>query len=126
MDDVQRHILVVDDDTLVRRAVVRILRGARYAVITEASCATEAAELFFGNKSITTVLSDIQMSPRGTKGQDGHDLLALIHHELRSRNGLFFAMSGSSDPKVLEPFRKHDIPVISKPFEPQELLRFLR
>ncbi|MBP1632974.1 MAG: multi-sensor hybrid histidine kinase, partial [Acidobacteria bacterium] len=61
--------LVVDDDPLVRRTLVRVLRGQGMAVL-EAGSGAEALDLMAGQGPIPFVLSDIYMP-----GLSGMDLL---------------------------------------------------
>jgi DNA-binding NtrC family response regulator len=113
-----RTVLVVDDESAVRRFAVRVLERERYIVL-EASDGAEALELVRENASIEVVISDIVM-PR-LNGVELMQALASSHPDLPVILMSGYATSALSDMGIAPPCS-----ILVKPFPPERLLEEVR
>lgn len=117
MDEV--HVLVVDDEPIVRRFASRVLADAGYSVATAADGA-EALELVQGRREpVRVVVSDIVM-PR-LNGVQLLEALAVSHPELP-----IILMSGYAAGQLAERGIAAPCSVLAKPFAPEQLLAEVR
>jgi PAS domain S-box-containing protein len=118
-----KRILVVDDDELIRKSLVAILKTMKYQVVTVSS-GHEALETyqqeFDDGRRFHAVLIDLTM-PGGLDGRETFQGLQLIDPEVRG-----IAISGYSDDQVLENYREYGfVARLQKPCSLQELQHVL-
>ena len=103
-------VMVVDDDAVVRAAVVDMLESDGYAVLASAS-GQEALDVLRGGRAVDLLLSDVQMSPMcGTE---------LLRRARQLRPGLKAVMlSGLGDVRSVA----EDVVVLRKPLRANEFL----
>ncbi len=108
-------VLLAEDDDDVRRMLSMVLKRKGYQVI-EAADGTEALELILSKDlHVDFLLSDILMP--GLKGTE------VATHMLKERPGIkILLMTGFADVAILEDAKSKGIPVMDKPFSPNELL----
>jgi PAS domain S-box-containing protein len=113
------HLLVVEDDVSVRRAVVRALRAAGYTV-AEAGDAEAALEELIRDPGIDLMITDMVMP--GKRG------IALLGEARSHRPELpAIVLSGYSEQPANEMWRVPDHAVfVEKPVSPAELIRRVR
>ena len=121
-----KKILVVDDDDLLRRSVVRMLRralGMELRIVEVPSAFKALSEWNLAveeNEPFGLVLSDMRMP-----GMDGSEL----YTQLRAR-GLdmrrFMLMSGHMDSSQARFVHEHGILLLEKPFDPKKLLELVQ
>lgn len=107
-----RHVLVVDDQDVLRRGLARGLRRAGY-VVSEARDGVEALEVIRGPVAVDLVLSDVVM-PRMT----GIELVRAVQQDWPGIRVLM--MSGYSDPQLGA--LPQGIDLLEKPFPTSVLL----
>ena len=113
-------ILVVEDDTLVRRHVTGLLAGLGYRVL-QAAAATSAMELLAANPGVSLLFTDIVM-PGGMNGVD----LAKKARALRPDLKVLFT-SGYTENAVEKDGRLDpDVDLLSKPYSRDQLATSLR
>jgi CheY-like chemotaxis protein len=113
-------ILVVEDDTLVRRHVTGLLAGLGYRVL-QAAAATSAMELLSANPGVSLLFTDIVM-PGGMNGVD----LAKKARALRPDLKVLFT-SGYTENAVEKDGRLDpDVDLLSKPYSRDQLATSLR
>lgn len=110
----QSQILVVDDDSQLREAIVDTLMLTGYACI-EASNGDEALATLL-KRNVDMVISDIQMD-----GMDGHTLLRSIHDRYPQMPVLLMTAYANIDGAVTA-MRDGAIDYLAKPFAPEVLL----
>lgn len=110
----QSQILVVDDDSQLREAVVDTLMITGYACL-EASNGDEALSIL-QKRHVDMVISDIQMD-----GMDGHTLLRSIHEKYPQLPVLLMTAYANIDGAV-QAMRDGAIDYLAKPFAPEVLL----
>lgn len=110
----QSQILVVDDDSQLREAIVDTLMLTGYACI-EASSGEEALSILL-KRHVDMVISDIQMG-----GMDGHTLLKSIHDKYPQLPVLLMTAYANIDGAVMA-MRDGAIDYLAKPFAPEVLL----
>lgn len=108
------QILIVDDDSELREAIVDTLMLTGY-VCLEASSGEAALEVLSKNR-IDMVISDIQMG-----GMDGHTLLNTIHEKYPQLPVLLMTAYANINGAV-RAMRDGAIDYLSKPFAPEVLL----
>ncbi|MCW4115847.1 response regulator [Aurantimonas sp. MSK8Z-1] len=115
-------VLVVDDDQAVARAASRILSGSGYRVVLATNGMEAQKRLEKRGEAIQLVLSDVVMPLMG-----GLELAEFVGRELPDLPMIL--MTGYSD----HPITRQDgestikgVPVLLKPFRPQELLKMVR
>jgi two-component system cell cycle sensor histidine kinase/response regulator CckA len=121
MSEINKTILVVDDDATVRRLVVEIFRNSEYQVL-EASDGMEALMLLntAGKKPIDVLLTDVIM-PRMNGAE-----LARVAVERHPATRIIF-MSGHADEVVnCYGIPQSKLRYINKPFTPQVLEKAIR
>ena len=112
-------VLVVEDDTRVRRVTVARLLDSGYTVI-EAGTGTEALELLEARGDISLLFTDIVM-PGGMSG----DELAVAARRLRPDLKVLFT-SGYAEPSVAGRSLRDDESWLRKPYTARELAERLR
>jgi two-component system, cell cycle sensor histidine kinase and response regulator CckA len=113
------HVLVVDDEPLLRRFAVRVLAADGY-ILHEASDGFEALELVNADAELLdVVVSDIVM-PR-VNGVELLETLSVTHPELP-----VVLMSGYATPELTELGIAAPCAVLSKPFSAERLLDEVR
>ena len=110
------HVLVVEDDALVRGVVVRELRLQGYHVAEAADGATALERIEQTTAPFDVVITDLAM-PR----MDGRELAARIA-ALRADLPVLF-MSGHPDEDTRRELADAEQPYLQKPFTAEELLR---
>src|SRR4051812_47094612 len=110
-----RHLLLVEDDPLVRRALGRLLTMSGFAV-DEAASAAEALESL-RSQSFACILTDFHL-PK-------HDGLWLLAEARRAQPGAIriLCSGGSVDRQCLDPGLVNGM--LEKPFQVDELLSML-
>lgn len=110
----QSQILIVDDDSQLREAIVDTLMLTGYSCI-EASSGEEALSIL-AKRNVDMVISDIQMG-----GMDGHTLLNSIHEKYAQMPVLLMTAYANIDGAV-RAMRDGAIDYLAKPFAPEVLL----
>ena len=108
------QILIVDDDSQLREAIVDTLMLTGYTCL-EASGGEEALEIL-NKKSVDMVISDIQMG-----AMDGHTLLNAIHEKFPQLPVLLMTAYANINGAV-RAMRDGAIDYLAKPFAPEVLL----
>lgn len=110
-----QSILLADDDPVLRKLLVRVLRDAGYTVIaaTDGSTALNVARKHEGR--IDLLITDVMM-PR----LDGFDLRERLL--LERRNTRILLMSGQFEKGMIG----EEFPILRKPFRPEEFLEKVR
>jgi CheY-like chemotaxis protein len=109
------RILLVDDDSAVRRALTRVLR--RDADLAEAASAEEALAQLEGGLVVDLVLSDYHMDE-----MTGLDLYTRIEERFGASAPRVVLMSGSSmEPGLRRAVKEKGIVLLDKPFRIEEL-----
>ncbi len=108
-------ILLVEDDEMVRDLAGRILANAGYTIL-EAASGESAAQIASQQQVIDLMITDIVMP--GMKGMELAELLG----ESRPDMPVLF-MSGYTDDPTIHLGVSDGLPFISKPFQPEELLK---
>jgi CheY-like chemotaxis protein len=113
-------VLVVEDDSNVRRLIVRILRNQGYTVL-EAAGSREAIELCRAeSRRPDLLISDIVM-PR----MNGHELAARLKKQFRGMKVLFVSGYGEGEHRRSAPIDT-ETPFLQKPFTTYDLSRKVR
>lgn len=110
-----RRILIVEDDSSIRRVLAMHLARAGYAV-DEAANAAEAIELNRADPSRDLIVSDIRMGP----GMSGIELVSNIRAE-RPDMPMMLVTGFAEELKTL-PGHLEGVPILRKPFRTQTLL----
>ena len=105
------NILVVDDESDIRRALRRLLEARGFAVIEAGTAAEAAARTADGG--IDAILCDIVMP--GGSGLEFYDLLRGTHPALARR--LVFLTAAAKEPEVLAQVEARNAPLLSKLYE---------
>jgi len=113
-------ILVIDDEMMLREAIVLGLRAENFEVF-------EAEDGITGMQLARTIMPDLIVSDINMKGMDGYDTLAALRTDKSTANIPFVLMTGRADLKGM----RHGMSLgaddyLPKPFEPRELLARLR
>jgi two-component system NtrC family sensor kinase len=116
----EEHILVVDDEPQVGRALTLALRDAGFQVTT-ADGAEQALDLLDRHR-IDLVLSDLSMP--GLDGIAFWRAISRCHPHLAER--VIFASGDTRSKQTLHFLQSHDCAYLEKPFGPDELLRMVR
>jgi CheY-like chemotaxis protein len=103
------RVLVIDDEAMVSRAIVRMLRDHEVAAV--ASADEGLAQL--AGPPPDLVLCDLMMP--GRTGMDLYDTLAATRPELLPR--LVFMTGGTFTERAEEFLKQHEVRVLSKPFD---------
>lgn len=109
----ERTVLIVDDDDLLREAIAHDFQRKKYRVLL-ASNGTEAFEIA-NKEKIDIVLSDVRM-PHG----DGVELLRKIRN-LHNETPVVFLITGFTDLSVEDAYHHGAAAVIAKPFDRKTL-----
>ena len=114
------HVLVVDDDDMVRDFVVRRLASLGYQV-SEAPDGPAGLEIIRARDDIDLLLTDVVM-PGGMSGRDLAEEAAKLRPELR----ILFT-SGYSENSIVHDSRlDQGVELLQKPYRRQELAQRLR
>jgi PAS domain S-box-containing protein len=119
-----RHILVMDDEEMIRELAEAILTEFGYSVECVESGA-QAIELYAArkeeNRPFSAVILDLTI-PGGIGGRETLEKLLSLDPDVRA-----IVSSGYSDDPVVANFREHGFSaVLSKPYRPQEMGRVLQ
>jgi DNA-binding response OmpR family regulator len=118
MNSVKPVILVVDDEPALRGMIARTLEAESYGVVM-ASDGLEAWGLIEeGNGPFALLIVDLVM-PKW----DGMTLIRRVREQQPAQRILI--ITGRADPETLEQASRN-IPVLLKPFAPDDLLRLVR
>jgi CheY-like chemotaxis protein len=109
------HILLVDDDALIRGATAELLSGAGYATI-EAASGAEALEILEGDEAIDLLITDNRMP-----GITGADLISHVRSNAPALPILLVTGYASRGDDI-----SPDIPLLGKPFREAALLAAVR
>lgn len=109
------HVLVVDDEPLVAKAVKRVLHGLHDVDL--ASSADEALDRLRSGQSYDVVFCDLMMP--GKSGMDLHRAVTAEAPAIASR--FVFLTGGAFTPEADEYLRRSGAPHVSKPFDPAAL-----
>lgn len=116
---VVQRVLLVDDDTVVRRSTQRLLEHRGIEVVGVASAEAALAELVSTSTPFDVVLSDHAMP-----GRTGHQLLEEIGIRYPAQRVVL--MSGfADDDQLRRTFGSREVPFLAKPFTLQELMQAL-
>lgn len=113
-----RHVLVVDDESVVRQVVDRVL--ARRYTTTLVGSVDEARRAIASDPPVDLVLCDLHM--------DGGGALELHEDLARSTSPLALSMvcmTGDTDEVTLDRLRGRGLRVLAKPFTPGALRQLL-
>jgi len=119
MSQARASILVVDDDPGVRRLVVDVLETEGYAVraVEDGFAALRSVQ----NERPDCIVLDVMMP-----GMDGHDVLSLLRsHDLEEHLPVVMLTAAADDDHIWRAWSEGVDYFLSKPFAPDELLRFL-
>ncbi|MFK8003994.1 MAG: ATP-binding protein [Polyangiales bacterium] len=111
------RILIVDDEPLVRRALMRLLREHE---VVEAEGGEEALELLKKDENFDLILCDVMMPV-----VSGLDMYARVRDEFAPLDErIVFMTGGAFDPRLQALMQATaKVPVIDKPFDPDHLRR---
>ena len=123
-------ILVIDDEVMLREAIVLGLRAENFEVF-------EAEDGITGMQLARTVMPDLIVSDINMKGMDGYDTLAALRTDKSTANIPFVLMTGRADLKSMrhgmslgaddylpKPFRLHElVDVVRTRLRKQQALR---
>jgi len=108
------NILIVEDEPLLRKGLLRLLRDHD---VTDASDVTMAREILGYGTEVDLVLSDVMMP--GETGADIHRWVLKNRSDLVSR--FAFMTGGMSNPEVQDYVEGCGAPILLKPFTMGEL-----
>jgi DNA-binding response OmpR family regulator len=111
-------ILVVDDEPALRSMIGRALQSEGFAVVMASDGLEAWGLLEEGNGPFALLIVDLVM-PRW----DGTTLIRRVREQQPAQRILI--ITGRVEPELLEPVTSN-IPILQKPFTPQDLLRFVR
>lgn len=105
------RVLAVDDDSLVGRAIARVLRGHDVVAVESAGAALDL--LLDPREEFDLVLCDLMM-PTLT----GRELFTTLERQFPERlEAVVFMTGGSLSPEMREFVERHELRVIEKPFD---------
>lgn len=110
------HVLIVDDEPLVRRALSRLL-SRRYQIVQAASAA-EALDRLRDGPRFDAVVSDVAMP-----GMSGFDLFKTIQRDDPQLARRFVFITGASLDVEMDIIRREAVPILKKPMSPHDLFR---
>jgi DNA-binding response OmpR family regulator len=111
-------ILVVDDEPALRSMIGRTLESDGFAVVMASDGLEAWGLLEEGNGPFALLIVDLVM-PRW----DGTTLIRRVKEQQPAQRILI--ITGRVEPELLEPITSN-IPILNKPFTPEDLLRFVR
>ena len=111
------NILVVDDDPVVRKVIIRALSasGLRLVEVYEAGDGKEALRLI-NEHEIDFALVDLHMPV-----MDGKELMEKLKNDPDMDKLPLIFISGEHDPGQLDPLERRSYGFIQKPFKPETL-----
>jgi CheY-like chemotaxis protein len=113
-------VLIIDDDPLVGRAVVRLLREDHDTIWVASG--EEALGLLGPRHWFDVILCDVLMP--GMSGMELHARLAAELPHIAER--LLFFSGNCESPEVLAFARQANVTVLAKPFQPDQLRAAIR
>lgn len=113
-------VLVVEDEFLVRKLTTRILRGAGYRVLEAAGPEAALALALSDDESVDLIVSDVRMP-----GSSGPDLVRRLR-ALRPSIAALFVSGYATEILSEEGHLGSEVPLLAKPFLPEELLEHAR
>ncbi|HEV2889717.1 MAG TPA: response regulator transcription factor [Frankiaceae bacterium] len=113
-----RRILVVDDDADVRAMVRAVLEAEGYAVDT-------ANDGFAALRAVDSTAPDCVVLDVMMPGMDGHGVLTRIRAGARAALPVVMLTAAADDSQAWQAWTEGVDYFLAKPFEPEELLRFL-
>jgi DNA-binding response OmpR family regulator len=120
MSQSRPSILVVDDDPGIRSLVVDVLETEGYAV-------RAAEDGFAALRSVQDDRPDCIVLDVMMPGMNGHDVLLLVRsHEIEDHLPVVMLTAADDDAQMWRAWGGGVDYFLSKPFEPDELLRFLQ
>ena len=112
------HVLVVDDDAVMRRLVVTLLRALGMAHVSACRCGTEALA------ACTSGSVDVALVDRHLAGEDGVDLIERIGRMAPEGGPVMLMLTGDDHPQVVRrALAAGAWDVLVKPFDPEVLFR---
>ncbi len=112
------HVLVVDDDAVMRRLVVTLLRALGMAHVSACRCGTEAVA------ACTSGGVDVALVDRHLAGEDGVDLIERIGRMAPEGGPVMLMLTGDDHPQVARrALAAGAWDVLVKPFDPEVLVR---
>jgi len=114
------RVLLVEDDEMVREAMVEILESNGYAVTAQAS-AVDALKSLGETPGFTAIIADKNLSSPMGKAMDGIDLLTAAHGS-HPRAALVLITGENLPPDALNGL---EAAVLHKPFHPRALMEVL-
>ena len=111
-------ILVIDDDAAVRRLVVDVLELEGFEVLT-------AEDGFAGLRAIEAHMPDCVVLDVMMPGLDGHGVLQRIRSGATRHLPVVMLTAAADDNQAWRAWTEGVDYFLSKPFEPEELLRYL-
>jgi CheY-like chemotaxis protein len=115
----RRRVLLIDDEPLVRRGLVRLLR--RSLDVEAVGSAGEALERLDAGERWDAILCDVMMPD--LDGIDFWQTLGQRHPDQRPR--LAFLTAGAFDARAARFLEEHRLPVLQKPATPEEILELV-
>ncbi len=115
------RVLAVDDDDAVRYLIRRILERVPEVELSLAAGGAEAIDLIDAGELYDVILIDVTMPDMS--GMDVVEWMKLHQPALVARVGLVTA--GAADTPALDFLRRTGLPVLYKPFTPNELSAFV-
>lgn len=112
------HILIVDDDPLIRQGLVRLLARQGYQISSAASVAE--ARVLLAQGGLDLVLTDLQMP-----GEDGLALLAEVRKRFPALPVVMLTAHGSME-VVVQALRLGASDFLTKPYQMDELLSIVQ
>ena len=107
-------ILIVDDDSLIRKSLRRVLRGHN---VTEAPSVGDARHILEQDPEVDLILSDVMMP--GETGVDFHRWILENRPELASK--FAFVTGGTPNIEIQRYIEGCGVPVLDKPFTLDEV-----
>ncbi len=118
--NVQRRILVVDDERVIADTLVAILNDSGFFA-SAAYCADNALKL------ISLEVPDLVITDVSMPGMDGIELAVAVRERFPSCKILLFSGHAASVGLVEEARKRgHDFTLLSKPIHPRDLLEHLK
>jgi DNA-binding NtrC family response regulator len=105
----QQTVLLVDDESSVRRALRKTFEQGGLSV-REAGCGRDALDAIATDTNIAAVVSDFLMPE--INGLDFYDALVSIAPHLKNR--VIFLTGAARDPMVHNPLEQRGVPLINK------------
>ena len=117
----KKNILIVDDDRAVRDTLARILRGEGYDNVLEARDGKQALA------ETTKKMPDLLILDMNMQGMSGYEVIGRLKEENKTKNIPIIIVSGYAveTGKIEEYMRKKAIPIVSKPFDSEQVIQMV-